>query len=176
MSNIKKVLAVDKKYRKVGVEGDLYTINELVSDLTLDYDMPTLCNNNHDEPNIFINSIKEFKKEFYICYPSLNNLDMTNLFIAGGSISNIVRKKYNSDSDIDFFVYGLSPRKATARIKQWLTDILVPKGKNKKDHDSDRSDDNRSDDDRSDDGYSSEEDEPRGKYDKKEKYDIPITK
>jgi len=127
MTIIKKVLAVDKKYRVAGVDGDLHTIDKLISDKSLDYDLPTLCKNNTDDPNILLKSRTEFKKKFDEKYPFLKKISMKNLLIAGGSVSNIIRDKHNSESDIDFFIYGLTPKKATVRVKEWLIDILIPK-------------------------------------------------
>jgi len=136
MASVRKVLAVDKKYRTVGVTEDLHTIDKLVSDLTLDYDMPTLCDKDSaGKPNILLNSKTDFKKKFNEMYPFLKDINMKNLLVAGGSVSNIVRNKKNKNSDIDFFIYGLTPKKATNRIKEWLLDILVTKedeGKNKR--------------------------------------------
>ena len=128
MATVKKVLARDKKFRYMGVTEDLHTIDSLTSDQTLDYDMPTLCHANFANQNLLLNSKEMFKRKFNEKYPFLKNVNMKNLLIAGGSVSNIVRNysAYNSDSDIDFFVYGLSVKKATIRIKEWILDILLP--------------------------------------------------
>ena len=164
MTTIKKVLTVDKKYRVVGIDGDLHTIDKLVSDQTLDYDMPTLCGNNIDKPNILLNSKTKFKKKFDEKYPFLKNVNMKNLLIAGGSVSNIIRDKYSSDSDIDFFIYGLTPKKATDRVKEWLLDIVTPKkplpGKKKKVNDDSNDEFDNSED-------SDSEDAPKKKNNKK---------
>lgn len=125
MTTVKKVLSIDKKFRKVGVTGDLHKIDTMISDQNLDYDMPTLCGSSTDNPNILINSIDEFKKNFYNKHPYLKNINMKNLLIAGGSVSSVIRNMNYDDSDIDFFVYGLTPKKATVRVKEWLLDILV---------------------------------------------------
>lgn len=124
-----KILETDKKFRYEGVTEDIHTLDTLVSDKSLDYDVPTLCDDDIDRPNILLNSIEKFKTKFYEKYPFLKGIDMTNLLIAGGSVSNIIRDKYSSDSDIDFFIYGLNQKKATERIKKWILDIVKPKPK-----------------------------------------------
>jgi hypothetical protein len=159
MASIKKILAVDKKYRVVGVTGDLYTMDKLVSDLTLDYDTPTLCGKNTDKPNVLINSKTEFIKKFNEQHPCLKNINMKNLLIAGGSVSNIVRNKYDRSSDVDFFIYGLNQNKATARIKEWLLDIIIPK----------KSDDNKKNKNRNDDNELSDCDDDSESSDKPKK-------
>ncbi|BCS82655.1 ankyrin repeat protein [Cotonvirus japonicus] len=127
MASVQNILQLDNSHRNVGVTGDLYTIDHLVSDLTLDYDVPTLCGKNIDKPNILLNSREKFKTEFDKHYPYLKHINMKNLLIAGGSISNIVRGKFQRDSDIDFFIYGLDEKDATARVEEWLLDILCKK-------------------------------------------------
>ena len=128
MSVIENVLAVDSKYRTVGVTGDIHTIDTLISDLSLDYDTPTMCNKySIEHPTILLSSRKKFKKKFNEKYPFLQKINMENLLIAGGSISSIVRNVSYGDSDIDFFIYGLNETQATERVKEWLIDILVPK-------------------------------------------------
>ncbi|XWV26369.1 hypothetical protein QJ857_gp0704 [Tupanvirus soda lake] len=156
MTLIEKILAIDNEHRVVGVDGDLYTIDKLVSDLTLDYDTPTLCGNNYDKPNIFpINSKAAFKNKFNKNYPFLKNINMKNLLIAGGFVSNIIRGVKNYDSDIDFFVYGLTPEQATSRIKEWLLDIIKPKNpKENINNDEDENEDENDEDD--DDNYNND--------------------
>ncbi|QGR53919.1 hypothetical protein [Moumouvirus maliensis] len=124
MSNINKILRIDQKHRTKGITGDLHTLDTIVSDLTLDYDLPTLCNKRIDKPTILMNNMEKFSEEFYKKYPFLKNVNMDNLLIAGGSVSNIIRGD-KSSGDIDFFVYGLNTKKATKRVEQWLLDILV---------------------------------------------------
>ena len=152
MANIKKILATDKKFRKVGIIGDLYTIDTLISDQTLDYDFPTLCDDNNSS-NILINSITKFKKVFNEKFPYLKDINMENLLIGGGCVSNIVRGHNSTTSDIDFFIYGLTPKKATERVKEWIIDILFPKKYNK----------NNDNDDDDDDYSDSENSEPKSK-------------
>jgi len=106
-SNPINIINIDKNHRSVGISDDLHTINELISDKSLDYDYPTLVNKGFDynEAITLCNNTEDFKTKFYKKYGFLQNLNMRNLLIAGGSIGDIVRNKNSYDIDIDFFVY-----------------------------------------------------------------------
>jgi predicted NodU family carbamoyl transferase len=111
MSNkITEILETDNKYRHHGVIGDIFTIDSLKSDKSLDYDYPTLVNHSFDynNSNKLCNNIEQFKTNFYKKYPFLTGIDMSNLLIAGGCVGNIVQNKqahnFYDDIDIDFFV------------------------------------------------------------------------
>nr|WBF70804.1 ankyrin repeat protein [Megavirus caiporensis] len=134
MTTITQVLKTDKKHRIKGVTGDLHTMDSLVSDLSLDYDLPTLCGKNIERPNILMTNKDKFNEEFYKRYPFLKKINMNNLLIAGGSISNIIRGQKSYGSDIDFFVYGLNKKKATKRVEEWLLDVLVRSQDNDEDN------------------------------------------
>ena len=126
MSSIVKVLQIDHKYKHPGVDGDLHTLNKIESGKSLDYDTPTLVSPNFDYNNTvnLVSDIKEFKTLFYKKYKFLKNIDMDNLLIAGGSVSNIINKGSYNDSDVDFFVYGLDVDKANWRVEKWIIDII----------------------------------------------------
>ncbi|AFX92516.1 hypothetical protein CE11_00489 [Megavirus courdo11] len=117
MTTISQVLKTDKKHRTKGVTGDLHTMDSLVSDLSLDYDLPTLCGKNIERPNILMTNKDKFNDEFYKRYPFLKKINMNNLLIAGGSISNIIRGQHSYGGDIDFFVYGLNKKKPQRELK-----------------------------------------------------------
>jgi len=127
---IHDILKIDSQFRSKGLENltDLHLISELISDRSLDYDLPTLVGRNFDYNKSvkLCNSVSEFKKKFYEKYPFLNGLNMNNLFIAGGSVGNIVKpsNSRNSGSDIDFFIYGLTVEEANDRIGQWVNNVL----------------------------------------------------
>ena len=126
---IRDILKIDNQFRTKGLtdQDDLHPISDLVSDRSLDYDLPTLVNKNFDYNKSvkLCNNADEFKKKFYEKYPFLNGLDMNNLFVAGGSIGNIVKPTNSrSSSDVDFFIYGLSVEEANERIGQWVNNVL----------------------------------------------------
>ena len=94
MSKIFQILETDSNSRSVGITGDLHTIDTLISDQASDYDLPTLCQYaSIDNPNLLINNVKDFKKKFNHKFPFLKRINMKNLLIAGGSVSNIIRNK-----------------------------------------------------------------------------------
>ena len=125
---ITQVLKTDRECRYEGIEDDIFPMDELISDKSLDYDLPTLVNKTFDYNSSIklCNNIDEFKTKFYEKYPCLVGLNMKNILIAGGSVGNIIKKPtgYGSDSDVDFFVYGLSQEDANIRVKEWIIDII----------------------------------------------------
>jgi hypothetical protein len=149
---ILKVLKTDQKNRYEGIEDDLFPINSLTSDQSLDYDDPTLINSRFDynESIKLCNNIKDFKKKFYERYPFLRKLNMKNLLIAGGAIGGIVKEPNGySKSDVDFFVYGLTTKAANKRVKEWIVDVITCAknyNENDNDDDNDESDDENEDD------------------------------
>lgn len=50
-------------------------------------------------------------------YPFLAGLNMDNLLIAGGAISNIISSASANQSDVDIFIYGLSYDAAKAKVQ-----------------------------------------------------------
>lgn len=122
--NIDKVLKIDQEFRTVGITDDLHKINSFESDKELDYDLPTICDSSYANQNILINSAKKFKEVLYELYPIIKKINMSNLLIAGGCVSNIVRNK-NHGGDIDFFIYGLTEEEAVQKVQQWIADIAA---------------------------------------------------
>jgi hypothetical protein len=59
---------------------------------------------------------------FYEQYPYLVGVDLTNLYIAGGAISQFVKHKFISP-DIDVFIYGLNAEQANARVLKFINDV-----------------------------------------------------
>ncbi len=118
------VLFVDKLHRINGIFDDLYKISDIQSDKTLDYKVPILCNSKSNYQNTLLDSLTIFKKKFYEKYAFLKRVDLKQLVIAGGCISNIVRDYYHNDSDIDFFIYDLNPLEATQRVEKWISEIV----------------------------------------------------
>ena len=81
-------------------------------------------------------STNEFEVAFYKKYPWIKGMDMSNLLIAGGAVGNIINKGYKNttssytkrgymDSDIDFFIYGLTTEEANKRVRQWIREIII---------------------------------------------------
>jgi len=61
-------------------------------------------------------------KSFYNKYPYFLGVDLSNLYIAGGAISQFVKHKFNS-LDIDVFVYGLTNIEANKKVVKFINDI-----------------------------------------------------
>jgi len=169
MSTITEILSKDSECRYNGITDDLHLIKTLVSDKTLDYDLPTIVNQRFDYNKSIklCNNVQNFKNIFYKKYPILVGLNMKNLLIAGGSVSDIIReRKYNSNSnDIDFFVYGLSIKDANERVATWIADVItcakkhIDKKENKKENPNNKDESSNDDSDKSDE---SEESDPDG--------------
>ena len=73
--------------------------------------------NNHK-----IYSTKYVISRFYEQYPYLVGVDLSNLYIAGGAISQFVKHSFVSP-DIDIFVYGLNAKQANTRIVKFINDV-----------------------------------------------------
>jgi len=123
MNRIFDLLEKDSKYRTSGVTDDLFKLEELNSNVSWDYSLPTLMlqddlkYRSHRELDITV-----FKNllEHY-AYP-LSIIDMSNLCIAGGCVKSLILgTKVN---DIDIFMYGIdSIDEANERIDKFITDL-----------------------------------------------------
>ena len=125
MPSIKEILEIDSIHRYEDVSDDLFTLHDLSNNMTWDYQLPTLMkkiNDYSDKKNIIRNN-GSFKKKFYEQYQCLQEIDMSNLLIAGGSIRNIIFG--NSDStDIDIFIYGINDlAEGKKRIEKFILDV-----------------------------------------------------
>lgn len=61
-------------------------------------------------------------RRFYCQYPYFKGIDLSNLYIAGGAISQFIKHKFISP-DIDVFVYGLTVEQANIRVVKFINDI-----------------------------------------------------
>ena len=125
--HIKKLLIFDSNQRYAGITRDLHQFSNI---RCLDWDMslPTLV---YEATQIAKKNIYNYGTESSIIkrihqrHPYLKNMNMDNILIAGGSISNAI---LNNDkiTDIDIFIYGLSAIEATAKvfeIGQYISDL-----------------------------------------------------
>jgi hypothetical protein len=121
---VKNVLHTDQESRKVGVEGDLFTLKDVNFELEWDYSLPTLVLHSYEDSNYEnssrVKTLPSFIKKFYESYPFKFNMD--NLLFAGGSVSNILQQG-RGDTDLDIFVYGLNKNEANERVRKLITDI-----------------------------------------------------
>lgn len=105
---ISQTLEIDKSFRYVGVQDDLFTTSDL-RHKDLDYIYPTLCSHYNTTKNYsktFNKSI--ILKNLYNHFPIIKGMNMDNVLIAGGAICNaIINNKCNYNSDLDIFIYGV---------------------------------------------------------------------
>jgi hypothetical protein len=72
-----------------------------------------------------VSNVLVFEDLFFLKYPILKNIDLSNIMIAGGSVSQFINNDTKAD-DVDLFIYGIKdPEKATARIKRFLCDLEI---------------------------------------------------
>jgi hypothetical protein len=125
MNRVFDILKKDSQYRKSGVANDLFKLEEINSNATWDYSLPTLMsqddlkNRSHHELDITV-----FRKilEHY-AYP-LSIIDMSNLCIAGGCVKSLILGTHFND--IDIFMYGIkSVDEANERIDKFITDLHI---------------------------------------------------
>jgi hypothetical protein len=125
---IDTVLKIDNTYRYEGVEGDLYTHNDLQIGIVPEFEYPTLVDSINFSNNQFKFNFDTFKQNFIKKYNLLrfmfdSNLNQ-NVLLAGGCISNAIYGKFDDNSDIDIFIYGLSSDEATQKVITILNTIV----------------------------------------------------
>lgn len=123
---VTKVLQKDKKYRVAGVEGDLYKLEDLDTEVEWEYQAPTIIresdirNRDNFSHKIAVDTTKDFIKQMKKHFPF--KVEMHNLLLAGGAVSNILLGCYQIN-DFDIFFYGLKPAEADKKIEQVLENI-----------------------------------------------------
>jgi len=123
---VKKTLVIDALFRYDGVESDLHSF-ETFEYKDLDSNHPIL-DSDHLKSYIYRKIPDNFVEaraiaNFYYIYSYLTDLDMTNILIAGGSVSNSILRA-NIISDIDMFIYGTDingANECVTRILEYLT-------------------------------------------------------
>lgn len=123
MSELFTVLAKDSNCRNLGIKTDLFKLSDLKNDSSWDYSYPTLCEEyNYYNKKSLLRDIKKFQETFSQQVYPLNNVDMTNLLIAGGCVRSILTS--DSINDVDIFIYGISsPKNAQKRVEKLILDI-----------------------------------------------------
>jgi len=127
---VKQTLETDSKFRYSGVADDLFGIDKINTNKSWDYSLPTIVYRwmiiSHHQRK-FRYSDKEFKSAFFkehkLFDPSWSNFDWSNLLLAGGSVGDFIHGEKNK-GDLDFFIYGLTPKQANERVKKFLQDII----------------------------------------------------
>ena len=125
-SNIFNVLEADRLARSDIENAGLYNLDDICND-----NCDSLINQIYIGPEVqFYYGGSNHKiygssyviKSFYNKYPYFIGVDLSNLYIAGGSISQFVKHKFNS-LDIDVFVYGLTDIEANKKVVKFINNI-----------------------------------------------------
>lgn len=101
---------------------------EVLQDKEWDYSFPTLMlgpsYRNREVSECIIKDSNLVKAKLLEMYPQFVDVDMSNIFIAGGCISNIIIG-YNIRTDIDLFIYGLEIDEIPLRIVKLVDDLRI---------------------------------------------------
>jgi hypothetical protein len=124
------ILKKDSLYRKNDVKDDIYFLKSLQTDSSWNLTYPTLVN--VYKRNVKVNRnlsdfIKMFNKECFLLNP--DNVDMSNLLIAGGCIRSIILS--DRIKDIDIFIYGLNQEESVNKINKFIKDLYYSNNQNK---------------------------------------------
>ena len=119
---LKGVLNIDKCMRYNGVCDDIYKFNSIECK-PWDFSLPTVVyrsqiNNPYESKYWYIQKFYELQAPF------LKNMDMSNIIIAGGSISCLLFHSFTIKHDVDIFVYGLDTKDANKKFMYILLHIL----------------------------------------------------
>jgi hypothetical protein len=124
MTSVLDLLKEDAKYRHLGVSDDLFTLHDISSDSSWSYDLPTITRYADYARKKIQKNNDEFKKTFYTILPFLNNINLENLLIAGGSIRSILLN--TGINDVDLFLYGIGTiEEGQTRIEKFIIDIYT---------------------------------------------------
>lgn len=123
MNRVFDILEKDSQCRQSGIVDDLFKLEEVNSNMSWDYSLPTLMLQNdlknrtrrELDISVFRNVLEHY------AYP-LSIIDMSNLCIAGGCVKSLILgTKVN---DIDVFMYGINGvDEANKRIEKFITDL-----------------------------------------------------
>jgi hypothetical protein len=119
-SIVLEAFAIDKAHRYPGVRGDLFLLEDLKDDLTLDGSVPVL--EYYDPYNgrprtCDLKVYRSFALRTFL--QDLDGFDMKGLVIAGGAVCSALYKNDESwkPKDVDVFLVGLSKEEAIQKIE-----------------------------------------------------------
>ena len=125
MQKVFNVLKKDSQFRKEGVTDDLFKLEELNTNVTWDFSLPTLVHE-HRLTNVDNHEldITVFRKHFEKYAFPLTLVDMSNLCIAGGCVKSLILN--DAVNDVDIFMYGIkNVDKANKRVEKFVTDLYA---------------------------------------------------
>ena len=126
LSNVFDVLEADHVARTHIENATLYNLDAICND-----NCDSLINNMYNGPEVqFYNKGVNHKiysssyviNQFYSKYSYLIDVDLSNMYIAGGAVSQFVKHRFDSP-DMDVFVYGLDVHAANIRVVKFINDI-----------------------------------------------------
>lgn len=117
---ILETIEIDRSFRYVGVDSDLFKIDDL-KQKELDFIYPTLCNMNDSYRSSSKKTLNrsDIIERIYNTYPLIQGMNMDNILIAGGAICNEILGIYKSN-DLDIFIYGVNEYNANLIIYRIL--------------------------------------------------------
>jgi hypothetical protein len=129
VTSVYQVLEIDRVSRVVGIQGDLFSIDDIKPNQKWDYSLPTLVRLAKDEPKH--KTVKQgkyttetFVKAWNEKYPLLKNFNYKNICIAGGSVCDFITMG-QVYGDFDFFVYGIhSAQEVYTRIEAAIDELV----------------------------------------------------
>jgi hypothetical protein len=122
-SMIDRIIQKDRSFRTEGSNEDLIPLGEVTPCVpNWICDRPTLYSTGKDKIKA-VSTTSRFATNFYTMCPFLYGINMSNLFIAGGSVRDALLGNTNP-KDIDVFVYGLDVQTATLRVNTFIRDIM----------------------------------------------------
>jgi len=87
MSELFNVLTKDSMSRQLGIKTDLFKLSNLENDSSWNYSFPTLCREyNYYNKKTLLRDIKKFQEKFNKIVFPLNNVNLSNILIAGGAV------------------------------------------------------------------------------------------
>jgi len=134
-SIVNQVLETDSKYRYEGVMDDLFTLEEL-KPVQWDFSLPTLTRSKSPDPYIentkSIVTFDDFMSKYNkYCGKYFDGFDMSNVLLAGGSVSDMLMNSFFCPKDYDIFIYGLDEKEASQKV-ELLVSHLISKCKESK--------------------------------------------
>ena len=125
LSNVFDVLEADHLARTHIEDAILYNLDAICND-----NCDSLINNMYNGPEVqFYNKGVNHKiycssyviKHFYNKYSYLIDVNLSNMYIAGGAVSQFVKHGFDSP-DMDVFIYGLDVIDANIRVVKFIND------------------------------------------------------
>jgi hypothetical protein len=145
---LREVIETDSKFRVHGVTGDLFSLDDINYSTEWDYSFPTFCSDSMSQTKLDPITDADFSSKFFNRLSILQNLDFSNLLIAGGFVSKLLFRNgttvlprrrraaigLNNQRDIDIFIYGLTEQEANQKVRSLILHICNNSQQNTRRH------------------------------------------